>query len=224
MHALPDPCVEAWALVALNQYLLNNEVVLGPMFKRAPGLKPALKAAFTTQREVVRRAPKAYDTKNVTAHLMGLSRGGDSWRSPFLPPNQNVFRTPLEAISEALAQEVKALGIRVAIIQPGIIDMDTAQAITHHNADSSYPHERRLAGLFTASLRAAAGPGIVGEKIREVIEDDAAKLRHPVGPDSLPSLEWRAGMSDERWIDRAAVGDDDWYAAIESDFGLDARS
>lgn len=130
----------------------------------------------------------------------------------------------LEAISEALAQEVKALGIRVAIIQPGIIDTDMAQGITNHNADSSYPHERRLAGLFTASLRTATGPEVVGDKIREVIEDDTAKLRHPVGPDSLPFLDWRAGMSDERWIDWAAVGDDDWYAAVESDFGLDARS
>lgn len=130
----------------------------------------------------------------------------------------------LEAISEALAQEVKALGIRVAIIQPGIIDTDMAGGIAHEIADSSYPHERRMAGLFRASLRAAAGPEIVGEKIREVIEDDSAGLRHAVGPDALPFLHWRASLSDEQWVDWAAVDDETWYASVASDFGLDARA
>jgi len=142
--------------------------------------------------------------------------------SPLGPYSASKFA--LEAISEALAQEVKALGIRVAIIQPGIIDTDMARAISREEAGSAYPHERRMAGLFTASLAVAAGPEVVAEKIREVIEDDSAGLRHPVGPDSAPFLEWRAGMSDEEWIDWAAVDDDAWYASVVSDFGLDARA
>ena len=130
----------------------------------------------------------------------------------------------LEAISEALAQEVKASGIRVAIVQPGIIDTDMARAITQETADSSYPHERRMAGLFTASLQGAAGPEVVADKIREVIEDDSAGLRHQVGPDALPFLEWRASMTDEQWVDWSAADDATWYAAVQSDFGLDARA
>lgn len=130
----------------------------------------------------------------------------------------------LEAISEALAQEVRALGIRVAIIQPGIIDTDMAGGIAHETADSSYPHERRMAGLFRASLRGAAGPEVVGEKIREVIENDSAELRHTVGPDALPFLQWRASLSDEQWVDWAAVDDETWYASVARDFGLDARA
>jgi hypothetical protein len=30
-------------------------------------------------------------------------------------------------------------------------------------------------------------------------------------------------MTDEQWVEWAAVDDDTWYAALESDFGLDAR-
>jgi NAD(P)-dependent dehydrogenase (short-subunit alcohol dehydrogenase family) len=129
----------------------------------------------------------------------------------------------LEAISEALAQEVHAFGIRVAIVEPGIIDTDMARAITTDTGESAYPHGRRFAGMFSASLENPTGPTLVGDRIREIIEDDSAGLRHPVGPDAIPFLEWRASMTDEEWIKWAAVDDDTWYAALENDFGLDAR-
>lgn len=82
----------------------------------------------------------------------------------------------LEAISEALGQEVEALGVRVAIVQPGIIDTDLARAIS----ESSHPNEKRMAGL--ASHQTPTGPELVADKIRKIIEDKSPGLRHPVGP------------------------------------------
>ena len=130
----------------------------------------------------------------------------------------------LEAISEALAQEVKALGIRVAIVQPGIIDTDMARAISVEEESSIYPHSRRTAGLFTASLATPTGPEFVGDEIRRIIESESPRLRYPVGPDAEPFLAWRAGMTDEEWVDWGAADDASWYAAVQSDFGLDARA
>ncbi len=130
----------------------------------------------------------------------------------------------LEAISEALAQEVAAIGIRVAIVQPGIIDTDMARAITTESDESLYPHGRRTAGLFAAALMTPTGPEVVGDKIREIIESDSPQLRYPVGPDAEPFLAWRASMTDEEWIGWAATDDDSWYASVERDFGLDART
>ena len=68
------------------------------------------------------------------------------------------------------------------------------------------------------------GPEVVGDKIREIVESDSRQLRHPVGPDAKPFLAWRASMTDEQWVDWAATDDESWYAAVESDLGLDARS
>lgn len=130
----------------------------------------------------------------------------------------------LEAISEALAQEVKSLGIRVAIVQPGIIDTDMARGMTRPQDPSEYPHARRLSGLFTASLKTPTGPELVGDTIREIVESDSHQLRYPVGPDAEPFLAWRASMTDEEWVDWAATDDDSWYAAVERDFHLDART
>jgi len=30
-------------------------------------------------------------------------------------------------------------------------------------------------------------------------------------------------MTDEEWTDWGALSDDDWYARVQADFGLDAR-
>jgi NAD(P)-dependent dehydrogenase (short-subunit alcohol dehydrogenase family) len=128
----------------------------------------------------------------------------------------------LEAISEALAQEVKPFNIKVAIIEPGIINTKMAVDISEDET-SIYPHSKRLAGLFSASLKHPTPPTLVADKILEVAESNNWKLRHPVGPDAEPFIAWRSSMTDEQWVDWNATSDDDWYKSVEQDFGLDAR-
>jgi NAD(P)-dependent dehydrogenase (short-subunit alcohol dehydrogenase family) len=128
----------------------------------------------------------------------------------------------LEAISEALAQEVKPFNIKVAIIEPGIINTEMAADISV-NDTSIYPHSKRQAGLFSAALKNPTPPTLVADKILEVTESKSWKLRHPVGPDAEPFIAWRASMTDEEWVDWNAASDDDWYKSVEQDFGLNAR-
>ena len=128
----------------------------------------------------------------------------------------------LEALSEVLAQEVKPFNIRVAIVEPGIIDTAMARAMTGA-AQSAYPQVRRFGGLFSASLKTPAMPGIVAEAIRAIVESDSWQLRYPVGPDAKPFLDWRGSMTDEGWVEWGALSDDAWYRRVETDFGLDAR-
>ena len=63
----------------------------------------------------------------------------------------------LEAISEALAQEVKPFNIKVAIVEPGIIDTQMANDIAV-DGKSIYPDSKRFAGLFLASLQTPTKP------------------------------------------------------------------
>jgi NAD(P)-dependent dehydrogenase (short-subunit alcohol dehydrogenase family) len=130
----------------------------------------------------------------------------------------------LEALSEVLAQEVKAFNIRVAIVEPGVIQTPILDKMRDVPADTQYPHEQRLQALFAASLKQPVSPAVVGEQIRHIIESESWQLRYPVGPDAAPFLEWRARLSDEAWVDYHATRDDEaWYQRIERDFGLDAR-
>jgi len=129
----------------------------------------------------------------------------------------------LEGLTESLAQEVRPFGIRVALVEPGIIDTDMAQAITHADTASIYPHSRRMAGLFTASLGTPTSPELVGNAIRDIVASDSLQLRYPVGPDAASFLAWRASLTDEEWTAWGAMDDDAWYTAVKRDFGLDAR-
>ncbi len=64
----------------------------------------------------------------------------------------------LEALSECLAQEVKAFNLRVAIVEPGIIDTPMARHIGVALAPSPYTQQRRMAALFATALEGARAP------------------------------------------------------------------
>ncbi|MFN3997378.1 SDR family oxidoreductase [Algoriphagus sp.] len=128
----------------------------------------------------------------------------------------------LEAVSEALAQEVKPFNIRVGIIEPGIIDTDMAHEIEEEHT-SIYPSSKRMADLFFASLKNPTPATLVADQIVEFASENSWILRHPVGPDALPFILWRNSMTDEEWTDRNSLPDKEWYDAAEREFGLNAR-
>lgn len=107
----------------------------------------------------------------------------------------------IEAFSEVLAQEMLPFGVRVHLVQPGIID--TPMATTEFPApkqDSLYPHGKRINALFTAASHIEAPSALVSDKLKYLIEVGDERLRHPVGPDSLVFLGYRASVDDERFI------------------------
>jgi NAD(P)-dependent dehydrogenase (short-subunit alcohol dehydrogenase family) len=129
----------------------------------------------------------------------------------------------LEALSECLAQEVQSFNIRVAIVEPGIIDTPMARHIGVALAASPYSQQRRIAALFATALQAPVPPALVAETILAIATGDTPQLRHLVGPDAAPFLAWRRAMSDEAWIAVGALDDAAWYDRIEADFGMNAR-
>lgn len=141
--------------------------------------------------------------------------------SPLAPYTASKFA--LEALSEALAQEMKTFCVRVAIVEPGIIDTAMARRLGEPLNETPYAQQRRFAHLFTASLKQPAQPSLVADKVREIIESGTWQLRHPVGPDALPFLGWRKSMTDEEWVDLNAADDETWYSRVEHDFGMAVR-
>ena len=142
--------------------------------------------------------------------------------SPLAPYSASKFA--LEALSEALAQEMKPFNVRVAIVEPGIIDTAMSRSIERATSDDAYPQVRRFGHMFQASLDRPTPPAIVAEKVREIIDSGTHKLRHPVGPDAEGFLAWRASLNDEQWVEWGAMPDDAWYERVLTEFGLDARS
>ncbi len=129
----------------------------------------------------------------------------------------------LEAASEALAQEMKMFNVRVAIVEPGIIDTPMAHGITGVLPDSPYPQQRRMGHYFAAALRTSRPPLLVAEKIQSIIESGAWQLRHPVGPGAELLIESRRATTDEDYIALQSADDDTWYGVMEKGTGLVIR-
>lgn len=129
----------------------------------------------------------------------------------------------LEALSEGLAGEMKSFNVRVAIVEPGIIDTAMARRIGDPAADSLYPHRARFSSLFQASLKNQVPPSLVGQKILEIVESGTWQLRHPVGPNALPLLKWRGQMADEEWVDLNAGDDESFFRRMTRDLNPDTQ-
>ena len=173
------------------------------------GVLRCIKGALPQMRE--NRKGCIINVASVAGHIASSPLGGYA-----------ASKFALEAISEALAQEVKPFNIKVKIVEPGIINTQMANNISK-GGDSIYLQPNRFGNLFKASLKTPTSPALVADKILEVASGESWQLRHPVGPDAAPFLAWRTSMSDEEWVDWNAAGDDEWYEAVESDFGLNAR-
>ncbi|MEX2567725.1 MAG: SDR family oxidoreductase [Cyclobacteriaceae bacterium] len=173
------------------------------------GAVRCIKAVLTTMR------------KNKSGCIINISSmSGKIACTPMGPYSASKFA--LEAITEALAQEVKPYNIRVFVVEPGIINTEAAIKASLE-VDSLYPQVRRFARLFAESLKTPTPATLVADKILEIAESGTWQLKHPVGPDAAPFLDWRASMNDEQWVDWNAQEDEDWYNAVESTFGLNCR-
>ena len=119
----------------------------------------------------------------------------------------------LEAMTEALAGELKTFGVRVALVEPGVIDTAMARRVTS-SGTSKYRQSDRNALFFAKSLEEPRPASLVAEKILEVVGSGTWRLRHPVGPDAIPLISSRQSMTDEAWVDWHSADDERFFAAL----------
>lgn len=111
----------------------------------------------------------------------------------------------LEGLSEALAQEVRPFGIRIAIVKPGFIVTPlldkTADSLP--SADSTaYPAAINvMRALIESGHKTGGTPEMCAETIEEAINDKSGRLRFPVGEGARVMLEGRKRIPDEDWVE-----------------------
>ena len=146
-------------------------------------------------------------------------------------PNQVPYtasKWALEGASEALAHEVRRFGVRVKIIEPGVIMtsiFENAKGQTRFDRSSPYIDLMRRNGKFySAGHRANQPPEIVADAILDAVESDSDRLRYVVGADAESLLRGRAAMRDEEWVAMGAdLGDDEYNAEFRARFGIELR-
>ena len=130
----------------------------------------------------------------------------------------------LEAASEVLAQEVHRFGIRVVIIEPGVILTPIfAKASQEVHETSPYlDFDLRMGRIFGSRLQDPSPPELVADTIAEALTTDEPKLRYPVGEDAHQWIAGRANLSDEDWVALGREMTLDDFAAIHLEtFGIE---
>ena len=131
-------------------------------------------------------------------------------------------KAAVEALSEVLAQEVLNYGIRVALVEPGVIETPIFSKADVQE-QTRYPIGKRLLALFAASLENHISPIEVAKVIADIVEGRSQKFRNPAGPDAAPLLMWRASQTDEEYIGIAGIDDETWIKATEEGMNLPVR-
>ena len=129
-----------------------------------------------------------------------------------------------EALTEVLAAEAGLFGVKVSAIEPGVILTPIFEKAIEDpgDPDSPYVGGRRMGEWFMSSLmRSPAPPDRVAEVVWDAINAPEPKLRYLVGDDAERFEPYRRSITDEEWIARQSVADDDaWWAWIESATGV----
>lgn len=130
----------------------------------------------------------------------------------------------LEAASEALAQEVGGFGIRVAVVEPGVV-ITPIFTKAKRFADPSSPyfdHVRRLLLFYQKQMPKAAQPAEAAAVIYEAATTTSPRLRWLVGEDAKRMDEGRRRISDEDFIFMARpMPDTEYVTQLQQKFGFD---
>jgi NAD(P)-dependent dehydrogenase (short-subunit alcohol dehydrogenase family) len=130
----------------------------------------------------------------------------------------------LAAVSESLAMEMKPFGVRVAIIEPGVIltpIWTKAKALM----PEGHPYGLamgRLWRLFEAQLAGGTMPDIVAQAIYGAVHTDEPKLRYAVGADAEVMVAARDRLSAAEWEQLMSEPDEEKFLARAKEvFGVD---
>ncbi len=121
-----------------------------------------------------------------------------------------------EAISEVLAAEVAPFGIRVAVIEPGVVatamvDKSMQQPIDFESP--YFPITFRKSRFLLAGLADASAPTDVADAIWRAITTETPTLRATVGADAATLATHRPALTDDEWVAGLSDADDDAWRA-----------
>jgi NAD(P)-dependent dehydrogenase (short-subunit alcohol dehydrogenase family) len=130
----------------------------------------------------------------------------------------------LEAISEALAQEVQAFGIRVAIVEPGVV-VTPIFTKAKRFADPASPyavHVHRLLLFYQMQMKTPSQPADVARVIHEAVTTKEPKLRYLVGDDAERLVAGRRKLTDEEYVATGrAMSDAEYLDLMRRRYGFD---
>lgn len=110
----------------------------------------------------------------------------------------------VEGISESLHFELEAFGVRVKIVEPGMINTNFGgRSFDFHNDESVEEYQGTVKALFSTLQEAGANrsePSVVADVIWNAVTDGTSILRYTAGDDAAEYMANRKAQDDETFI------------------------
>jgi NAD(P)-dependent dehydrogenase (short-subunit alcohol dehydrogenase family) len=132
-------------------------------------------------------------------------------------------KAAVEAFSECLAQEIQPFGVRIALVEPGVINIPIFSKSYQLKDNTHYPIMKRFLAFFAASVDNHTNPQMVAEAIGDIISGKSTKFRNTAGTDAEALIAWRASQTDGDWLASTSVDDETWINAMEQGMNLNVR-
>lgn len=110
----------------------------------------------------------------------------------------------VEGLSEALHYELEPMGVKMKIIEPGMINTDfSGRSFDFTNDESMEEYQSVVQGLFNAwgdTRGTGSEPIIVAQVIYDAVTDGTSQLRYTAGDDAKEIIANRKALDDDTFI------------------------
>lgn len=151
----------------------------------------------------VTRAVVPQMRENKTGTIINISSIGGKMTFP-LGSLYHGTKFAVEGISEALSFEMNTLGVKVKIVEPGMIATDFAGRSFDFQNNPELTEYQPVVGKvmqgFAAVGAQSSQPELVAEVIYEAATDESNKMRYRAGADAHQLLDARKTMDEDEFI------------------------
>ncbi len=108
----------------------------------------------------------------------------------------------VEGLSEAIAYEVEPFGVKIILVEPGVIRTNffNASTITKKSLNPDSPYFKLFQNIgsgISEMLENGSTPELIAKTVLDAVTSDNPKIRYPAGNDVKQWLESKKKMSDE---------------------------
>jgi NAD(P)-dependent dehydrogenase (short-subunit alcohol dehydrogenase family) len=136
--------------------------------------------------------------------IVNISSVGGRWGFPFMSAYVST-KFAIEGLTESLSMEVEPFGIKLILIEPGVIktNMANSSIFSKNSTNPDLPYyqgTKSIINRFSKFMENASPPELVAKIILDAVSNDNPKLRYAAGMDAQQGLENRKKMTDEEFF------------------------